>query len=145
MAGWSTRAHRGLWLGVILAGASCGGDGVVESMVEPPPPAGKPFAEIQDEIFTPRCALAGCHAAPQPAEGMDLGPGQAYAHLVGVPSNQRQELLRVEPGAPDESYLILKLRGTDIVGERMPFGGPYLSTEEINGVASWILAGAPAD
>ena len=51
---------------------------------------------------------------------------------------------RVSPGNPEASYMILKLRGDpSITGERMPLGGPYLTQEQIEGIAAWIRAGAP--
>ena len=48
------------------------------------------------------------------------------------------------PGNPNGSYILLKLRGDPgITGERMPLGGPYLSADQIAGIAAWIQAGAP--
>jgi hypothetical protein len=51
----------------------------------------------------------------------------------------------VEPGSPETSYLILKLRGDpSISGLRMPEDGPpYLTAAQIAGIAGWIRAGAP--
>ena len=51
----------------------------------------------------------------------------------------------MQPGDPERSYLILKLRGDPtIAGARMPFDGPpYLTSEQIEGIAAWIRAGAP--
>ena len=47
------------------------------------------------------------------------------------------------PGDPDASYLIHKLEGrAGITGDRMPQGGPFLSSADIAVIRSWIQAGA---
>ena len=62
--------------------------------------------------------------------------------VEGFPTHA--SLDRVSPGHPEASYIILKLRGDpSITGERMPLGGPYLPSAEIDGIAAWIRAGAP--
>ncbi len=49
----------------------------------------------------------------------------------------------VIPGDPEGSVIIQKLEGTYGYGARMPRSGPpYLRSEEIALVKSWILAGA---
>jgi hypothetical protein len=59
--------------------------------------------------------------------------------VVGVPSMEMPDLLRVHPGRPDSSYLIMKLRGAEgIIGARMPLVGDPLSEEDMNAVESWI-------
>jgi hypothetical protein len=130
-------------LGVVLAGC-----GTVKSPTEPlSPPAGGTaltFTQIQSQIFTPVCAKAGCHAAGSSPSGLVLAAGQSYGNLVGRPAAENSALARVAPGNPDGSYIILKLRGDPgITGERMPLGGPFLSADQIAGIAAWIRAGAP--
>jgi len=50
----------------------------------------------------------------------------------------------VAPGDPEASYLIHKLEGrAGIAGDRMPQGGPFLSSADIAVIRSWIQAGAP--
>ena len=52
-------------------------------------------------------------------------------------------LLRVDPGKPDDSYLVQKLRGSATInGGRMPLGGPFLSHDAIAGIVEWIDNGA---
>lgn len=102
------------------------------------------LSSIQENVFSTSCALSGCHAGPNPQQGMNLGAGQAHANLVNVRSNERPELFRVEPGAPDSSYLVHKIEGrSGIVGERMPLGGERLSQEKIDAIRTWIENGAP--
>ena len=75
--------------------------------------------------------------------GLDLRAATGFASLVNTPSSQTA-LLRVAPGDPEASYLIHKVDGrAGIVGSRMPQGGPFLSTEQIDVIRSWITAGAP--
>lgn len=115
-----------------------------------------PIVSFQNDVapvFAASCALSGCHVTPPPDP--EYGNGQApadlvlegnaaYGNLVGQPSFERPELLRVKPGDPDASYLVMKLRGTPgIVGDRMPFGGPYLSESTIARIVAWIRNGAP--
>jgi len=121
----------------------------VKSPTEPsgPTPGGPvlSFARIQAEIFTPNCVKAGCHDAGSAAGGMVLAAGQSYGQIVGRPSTERADLHRIEPGDPDRSYLIKKLRGdADITGGRMPLDRPgSLSREQMDGLINWVLAGAP--
>lgn len=101
------------------------------------------LASIQSNILSQRCAVAGCHVpgglAPMPLRNAD----ESFANLVNVASVQIPNLDRVEPGDPDNSYLIRKLEGAaGIVGTRMPQGGPFLSAEQIGVIREWIQNGA---
>lgn len=101
---------------------------------------------IQENIFSTSCALSGCHAGANPVLGLDLSAGEAHASLVDVASTERPDLSRVEPGAPDESYLVHKIEGrSSIEGQRMPAGRDPLSQEEIDVIREWIVQGAPAN
>ena len=128
---------------VLLAGC-----GTVKSPTEPAPDAEGgvvfTFSQIQREIFTPTCAKSGCHDVATAQEGLVLAAGRSYALLVGHAASEQGSLARVEPGSPERSYLILKLRGDpSISGDRMPQDGPpYLTPEQIEGIAGWIRAGA---
>jgi len=130
---------------LLLLAFACGS---VKTPTEPPagPPAGAAytFSRIQGEIFSPICAQAGCHDAATASGGQVLAAGVAYGNIVGVRSTEVSTLNRIEPGDPERSYMVKKLRGdSDIVGERMPrIGGP-LSQSQIDGIAAWVRAGAP--
>ncbi len=102
------------------------------------------FSVIQTEIFNVSCAFAGCHAPPTPQLGMDLSAGAAYANIVGVPSVQFPSLDRIEPGDPDNSYLVRKVEGTGLLA-RMPLNQPPLSNEKIQKLRDWAAAGAQND
>jgi hypothetical protein len=140
----SGRAHFGVFLLSLALGC-----GTVKTPVEPEEPVGGgaafTFSQIQVEIFTPTCAKALCHDSAMLANSLVLEAGQSYGNLVDRPADGNSTFDRVEPGDPERSYLIKKLRGdADITGERMPFDGPpFLTNEQIAGIAGWIRAGAP--
>lgn len=102
------------------------------------------LTELQDDLFTPTCDNFGCHNADSASAGLVLAEGMSFAELVNEPSRQRPEFDRVEPGDPDNSYIVKKLRGdADINGDRMPEGGPFLDDAELARLISWINDGAP--
>jgi len=104
------------------------------------------FSAIQQTIFTPNCAVSGCHLGDRAPAQLDLSSGRSYANLVGVPSVGVPALLRVEPGNPDESYLVRKVEGgPGITGLQMPRGRDRLTAEQIQAIRDWIAAGAAQD
>lgn len=140
----SRPARSALLLVIVLSGC-----GTVKSPTEPPEEPGGAaftFSRIQSEIFTPTCVKSGCHDAATASNGLVLEAGRSYALLVNQPA-LGASLDRVEPGDPERSYLIHKLRGDPtIAGLQMPADGPpYLTPEQIQGIAAWIRAGAPND
>ncbi len=102
------------------------------------------FTAVQNQIFTPSCALSGCHSSGSQASGLNLSAGAAYSNIVNVASNEQPSVDRIEPGEPSDSYLYLKVTGdSSIDGSRMPLGGPALSEDLIDLLRDWIEAGAP--
>lgn len=96
-------------------------------------------------IFTKSCTGNGCHSGASPAQGLDLGSASvSYSNLVNVASSQCTATKRVLPNAPDQSYLVWKLKGTGpcFFGTRMP-KGQQLSAADQNTIQSWISLGAP--
>jgi hypothetical protein len=95
-------------------------------------------------ILKTQCAT--CHLMGTEAGNIALHPGAAYANLVNVSSVEAPELLRVRPGRPEASYLMLKLEGTHLdaggSGVRMPFGAPPLDDDTLGLFRIWIAAGA---
>src|ERR1700748_1139471 len=98
------------------------------------------FQSIQDNVFTPICSV--CHVGGGAPMGLRLDAANSYSLLVGVASTEVPSILRVKPGDPDNSYIIQKLEGHAAVGARMPFGGPYLTTDTIAFIRQWISNGA---
>ena len=125
--------------------SACAGDG--EGLIEPddepaaPPPQEAPtFSDIQTMIFIPVCV---CHVGAAAPLGLVLNTEDSIDMLVNIPSVEVPDLFRVEPGNPDDSYLVRKLEGgPDIVGAQMPLGGPPLAQDMIDMVREWIMAGA---
>ncbi len=110
---------------------------------ELPPEPTATFTEIQDTIFTPSCATSGCHSGSNPPDGLNLSAGLAYSNIVNVASVQMSNLFRIEPGDPDNSYLVRKVQGTGIVADRMPLGAEPLTQDQIDLIRQWVSDGAP--
>jgi mono/diheme cytochrome c family protein len=108
------------------------------------------FAQIQDDIFTPRCAVPICHDSASQSGSLVLETGASFDELVGVEpfttAAQRDGFLRVDPGDPDNSFLVIKLElpagGTVELGSPMPLIGDRLSDAEIQLIRDWITQGA---
>lgn len=104
------------------------------------------YSSIQAQVFSVSCAVSGCHTGANPPQGLNLESDQSYGLLVDVAANEVGSLDRVEPGDPNNSYLIHKLEGSAAVGARMPADGPpYLTESQIEVIRQWISDGALDD
>jgi hypothetical protein len=106
------------------------------------PPAGlqATLSSIQDKIFTPKCATAGCHV-PNGIGPMSMrNTTESFQNLVGVPLNRP----RVVRGDASTSILYIKVTDNFINagGSRMPQGGLPLSQAEQDSIKAWINRGA---
>jgi hypothetical protein len=138
----------------VMACASAGCDEKLSDLVGPSSPNLQPtFASIKTEIFQTtdllgRTSCITCHTdqGRNPAGGLNLR-ADPYAALVNVPSREKPQLMRIQPGDPDNSYLIHKVEGgPNIVGARMPQNGPpFLAHEQVLVIRRWIQIGAPND
>ncbi len=111
----------------------------------PPAVAVSPsFSQDIVPILKRRCAT--CHLTGDEPGGMALYPEAAYDSLVGAASIEA-DMMRVEPGDPQASYLFRKLEGTHIeaggYGDPMPLEGWPLPAADIDLFKQWIAAGAP--
>jgi hypothetical protein len=117
-------------------------DGELSGQVvpDPTPPPVSLARQIQP-LFKAGCS---CHVNGRLAAGVSVDEGDTFAGLVSAPSGQ-SELNLVEPGDPEKSYLIHKLRGTQRrvggSGNRMPPSAP-LSKAKLRLIERWILQGA---
>lgn len=92
-----------------------------------------------EAIFQRSCTAVGCHAGPVPQMNMDLTSEKFYASIVDEASTEVPALKRVDPGHPENSYLVKKIKGEDgIIGLPMPMTGDRLPAEEIAKIESWI-------
>jgi hypothetical protein len=100
------------------------------------------FQSIQNNVFTPICSV--CHAGAGAPEGLQLDAAHSYNLLVGVPSVEQPNLLRVKPSDPANSYMLHKIEGAPgIVGGQMPLGETPLPQATIAAISQWIANGAP--
>ena len=87
-----------------------------------------------------------CHVTGAENGGLNLGRRVARASLLAV--STEAPMPRVTPGAPEQSYLIHKLRGTQLAaggsGNRMPMNDPPrpLDDGQLDLILRWIDAGA---
>ncbi len=86
-----------------------------------------------------------CHEGAAP-EQLIMAPGIAYKFLVNVPSTE-SKMMRVDPGNPENSYLLYKLRGTHMEnggqGVQMPIGFDPLPEKQIQMIEDWIKDCSP--
>ena len=138
------RAHS-LLAALLLA--ACGDVKSPTEPLEAPDGQAFTFAQVQAQVFTPNCAKAGCHTASAASGSLVLEAGRSYGEIVNRPAVGNASLDRIEPGSPERSYLIKKLRGdADITGARMPLDNPgSLTQEQVDGIVGWVLAGALND
>ncbi len=128
-------------LASVLVLSACAGDG--------PAPTGSSswFSQLQSEIFDQNCTTAGCHNPQSAAAGLILTEGFSFDALVGVspnnPAANDSDMMRVQPFAPDNSFLLSKVTGpAPGQGSRMPLGAEPLSDDQIRSIRDWIEAGA---
>ncbi len=97
---------------------------------------------IYDDIIDKTCS---CHLTSSGAGELKMGNQDlAYSNLVNVIAYEIPELKLVEVYFPDLSYLVKKIKGVDIEGDRMPRDGPpFLSDNRIAQIIQWISVGAP--
>lgn len=102
------------------------------------------YSGLSQQLFVPRCASGSCHGGNPPIAFPQLDADAGWAALVNVPSEQNVTMDMVEPGSPDQSWLVLRLRGE---GGRqyMPLGDAQLTDGEIAAVEAWIANGALND
>jgi hypothetical protein len=152
-------------IAVCLVPAGCGDEKVLPTAPGPAPtsppgptptslpgptPTAAPvatFTRVQNEVFTPKCALSGCHLGPASVaqEGLVLASGFAYENIVMKRANENPSIFRVTPGDPQNSYLWRKITpGQPITGDRMPQTGSITEAQR-QLVTDWILRGAPPD
>ncbi len=109
-------------------------------------PAAAPADEVSFErdvlpIVNKQCVM--CHVPGAESGALSLYP-DAWVSLVGIASRE-SSLKRVEPGAPDRSYMYLKLvnaqESAGGSGLRMPPTQP-LEAAELEAIRRWIEQGA---
>lgn len=93
-----------------------------------------------------KCSL--CHYPGTPNPPNLVNPFDPEEGVVSVNSLYRSDLLRVAPGDPENSFLVVKIKatGTDSQnGANMPYNYSSLTPEEVDVVSQWITLGARND
>lgn len=106
------------------------------------------FIDVQLALNGAGCTESGCHG--NDSKGSLNLAEDAWNALVNVPAHTCKDGRNlVVPGKPNSSYLLNKLRGTELCsGERMPKGcgkdgsDQCLSGERLEILESWIRGGA---
>lgn len=129
------------------AGAACGGSDPVALPPDPGPvrtvKADPSFAADIQEIFGRRgCTASQCHGGIPARANLRLSADSSYMQLVGVPAFLEPEFTRVVAGSSTDSYLVIKLEGRQVEGDRMPRGGQPLDTIDLGNIRNWINRGA---
>ncbi|RMF40707.1 MAG: hypothetical protein D6753_11085 [Planctomycetota bacterium] len=95
------------------------------------------LADKVAQIFRQQCVA--CHNSKKPEGGLNL---ESHADLMQGGDSGAE----VVPGKPDESYLLERVASQDdpMPPDDNPVGARRLTAEEIELVAKWIAAGAPA-
>lgn len=86
-----------------------------------------------EPLLQQQCAFAGCHLGMNAQMALDLS-APSYHKL----RNHRPFL--VEPGNGSESFLVKKIDGR--FPPRMPLNQPALTSNQIEGIKTWINEGA---
>ena len=135
-----------------LASPACGNDRATP-MVDDPAPDDDPLAvretsaagsldDLHQRVIAKRCSGQPglCHNGQ--FEPNLSTPALTYAYLVGRPSLEKTDRLRVRPGDPDHSLLIDKLRNRNGVSTQMPLGADPLLEADVQALEAWITGGA---
>lgn len=125
-------------------------------------PTDASFSLDVQPILTNNCGVVGCHVPPQgnATGSLILAPGFAYSQIVNVTAPETSSVIDggldfVAPGAPDASYLNIKINapllqslknqyGSSHFGTQMPAlsTGTVLMPENLTTIANWIQQGA---
>ena len=90
-----------------------------------------------------RPSVRNATSAQARPKALQLDAGHSYNLLVGVPSVEQPNFLRVKAGDPDNSYMVHKIEGlSGISGGRMPLGETPLPQATIDAIRQWITNGA---
>jgi hypothetical protein len=113
---------------------SCDDTLTVENVDDKPmPDKNISFSQNIYPIFQVKCAFSGCHASPNPADGIDLS---TWANVTANPNI-------VFPGEADLSRLVWAIEGRagispmPVVGYSRP-----VTTKQLQGIKTWINEGA---
>ena len=87
---------------------------------------------------------AGCHSGSNPSKSLDLASGNAWGATYEVSSLQNSTRLLVDPYNANDSWMVIKVEGTQGqgMGGKMPKGSGSWSSSDIQTLRDWINDGA---
>ena len=109
--------------------------------------------EVEATLLPASCGGGACHGSgDSPADGLDLESAGLAGRLVGVASRCEDRIL-VDPGNPEASYFLEKLKPAPSCGAQMPLARVPLTDRELDCLTDWVVglvgdgpdAGPPAD
>ena len=99
--------------------------------------------DVSAKVFEKGCAGSVCHKGNNPPEGLWLDNIEALRTAIDRFSSQDPSIKLIAPGDAENSYIVRKMRNTDIteLTDMMP---PFTSLCEpkIKAVEDWINGGA---
>ena len=100
------------------------------------------FKACVQPLLLANCTGGGCHGGDKPEFGLQLEK-DIYKNIVGKDSGQGFPMKFIEAGAPDKSYLYLKLiQDKPTSGKRMPLDRGTLFEAHTKAIQQWIKEGA---
>ena len=97
---------------------------------------------LQEEVTTilkRNCSVSGCHRGTYPQMYLNLEKDKFLKALFNIPSQGIPSLKLVDKENPEQSYLLMKIKGDKaIVGRRMPLDSSPLRDDEIKIIEDWI-------
>ncbi|MEO8230836.1 MAG: hypothetical protein ABI638_01030 [Ignavibacteriota bacterium] len=100
---------------------------------KPMPDKNVSFSQNIYPIFQVKCAFSGCHASPNPADGIDLSTWANVTANFNI----------VFPGEPDLSRLVWAIEGRAGISPMPPVGyARAVTADQLRGIKTWIDEGA---
>ncbi len=105
------------------------------------------LATVSSNIFERSCDGPGCHFGGEDPAPLDLtNDAGLRARLLG-PAEVVPTMNHIVPGQPNESFLLLKVRGTQPDSGpdnlQMPLFEDQISADALDYLTEWISLGAP--
>lgn len=123
-----------------------GGDGTTTKVDDDPLAVSEPAEPGSLDALQKDIVLRSCAAQPGLCHHGQFEPNLStaaltYENLVLKPGLEHNKQYRVEPGAPEKSFVVDKLRNKDVLSQ-MPLGADPLPEKEISAIEKWIMDGA---
>jgi len=109
------------------------------------------YERIQVEVFDVSCSSDSCHSSVGRAGDLVLDAEHSWDALMEQPPSNltaaEHGMMRVDPGEPENSFLLAKLTARLASGEgaSMPYNAAPLDGATVEIIRAWIAAGAPSE